>query len=145
MEYKNSGGAWTAFSSLATASAASPISSICSGVATASQTLYPLGFGGSLLTCTDTTENLFTVITSAGTIRNLYVFATAAGKTANSGVVTVRKNAGDTTLTCTVGVGTTCNDTTHTFTVVAGDRLSAKIVTDAGETLANLSLSVEKW
>jgi len=126
-------------------SVASPIRANCSGVATASATLFPLGLGGSALTCTDTTENLGTVITSAGTIGRLYAVAKAAGKTAASGVLVVRKNAGATALTCTIGLGTTCTDTAHSFTVVAGDVLTVSMATDAGETLANVSVALEKW
>ena len=61
--------------------------------------------------------------------KDLYVVATAAGAVAGSGVVTLYKNGSATTLTCTLGTGTTCNDTTHLPTFVAGDTYSLRVLT----------------
>jgi hypothetical protein len=61
---------------------------------------------------------------------------------------TVYKNNVATTLTCSVASGaTTCNDTSHSFTVAAGDYLTVKSGTTAssGETLANVSIALELW
>ncbi len=45
---------------------------------------------------------------------------------------TVRVNGADTALTCTItGVGTTCNDTTHTAACTAGQTYSVKSITSA--------------
>lgn len=68
----------------------------------------------------------------AGTVKNLY-FRTATNQPASGNlVVTVRKNSTtDTAITLTVlagaGAGTTHSDTTHSFTVVAGDTLGVKM------------------
>lgn len=46
-------------------------------------------------------------------------------------------------LTCTISAaGTTCNDTSNTFSAVAADRISIKAVSTAG-TAANLACSLE--
>lgn len=64
----------------------------------------------------------------AGTFSNLYVNATAPGGS-DTIVVTIDKNTTGQTLTCTVSAaGTACNDTTHSFTVVATDLISTKAV-----------------
>lgn len=74
-----------------------------------------------------------------GTIKNLYVIADGAITGANTATFTVRKNAADQAVTCVVtGGATTANDTTHAFTVVAGDLLSVKIVLSA-------SAETRKW
>jgi hypothetical protein len=120
------------------------MSAVCSGTATSTATLFPFNGGGSIIACTDTTELLSIPVATAGTIRNLRVKAGTAGFAAGSGVMTLRKNAVDTTITCTIGTGTTCNDTTHNFTVVAGDLISLKMVTVGTETLANVRATWEK-
>ena len=43
-----------------------------------------------------------------------------AGKT---NTYTIRKNGSNTTLTCSMTNATSCNDTTHSFTVAAGDEV----------------------
>jgi hypothetical protein len=58
-------------------------------------------------------------------------------------VVTIRADGVDTTLTCTVGVGTTCTDIVHTASVAAGRLLTVRVVTIALETLADLHVSFE--
>jgi hypothetical protein len=116
----------------------------CSGTATSTATLFLFDAGATTVACTDTTELLSIPVASAGTIRNLRVKSGTAGFAAGSGVMTLRKNAVDTTITCTVGTGTTCSDTTHNFTVVAGDLISLKMVTVGTETLANVRASWEK-
>lgn len=61
-----------------------------------------------------------------GTIRSLYVQAATAGVTASTNTYTVRKNGADTTLVTTIGNTSTgqASDTTHSFTVVAGDTMA---------------------
>lgn len=89
-------------------------------------TYAPIG-GGTLAT-NSTESNVEVIVGQAGIISNLYVQASAPGGS-DTMVVTVDKNAGASTLTCTVSAaGTACNDTTHSFTVVATDRLSASVV-----------------
>ena len=57
--------------------------------------------------------------------------------------ITVQKNGSDQTLTCSVTNDTTCNDTTHSFTVSPGDYLSIKIVTQAGSTAVQHSWAIK--
>lgn len=69
--------------------------------------------------------NNSTVAPTSGTISSLYVLNSSAPGAAASGkqyVYTVQKNSVDTAVTCTMfETATTCNDTTHSFTFVAGD------------------------
>lgn len=68
----------------------------------------------------------------AMTIDKLYASYNTAPVGAQTYIATMRKNGVDTTLTCTVtGAATSCNDTTHSFTVIAGDLVDAKIVASA--------------
>jgi len=68
-------------------------------------------------------------ITRAGTIRNLRVQIATAGVDTQTVTFTVRKNGVDTTLTCTKAndAAGAASDTTHSFTVVAGDLLSISV------------------
>jgi hypothetical protein len=120
------------------------MSAFCSGAATASATLFLFHAGAAVIACTDTTTLLTIPISSAGTIRNLNVKAGTAGAAAGSGIMTLQKGGVDTTVTCTVGTGTTCSDTTHSFTVAAGDLIGLKMVTAGGETIANVRATWEK-
>lgn len=119
----------------------------CSGTATASQTitLYQLG-ELSALTCTITGApgvNTGPITPSAKTVKNLFVVCGTGGVNASSGVFTVFKSGVSTTLTVTVGTGNFANDQTHSFTTVANDRLEIAFTTQAAETLANCTASVE--
>lgn len=64
---------------------------------------------------------------TSGTIRNLYCQLSAApdnGGGTQSWIHTFRKDGVDQTVTCTVSeAATTCNDTTHSFTFVAGEKI----------------------
>lgn len=120
------------------------VSTSCTGTATSSATLFVvLSAPGA---CTNTTETIaagaFILAQHAGALANLRVLATA-GSNAMSGIVTLRINGVDTTVTCTVGTGTTCTDLTHTPAVAAGDKISIKVVTAGSETLANVLLAFE--
>lgn len=115
----------------------------CSGTATSSVTLFiTLWASGA---CTNTTEGVSQqlLMTTGGTIQNLRVVAGTAGFAAGSGVVTIRDNAANTTLTCTVGTGTSCNDLTHRVIVAAGHTITVQMVTVATETLANVQVAFE--
>ena len=86
-----------------------------------------------------TTEtDVYFVLPCAGTIKNLYIIADGAIGAGQTATYTVRKNGVDQTLTTSLtgagsGAGiTTNNDATHSFTVVAGDLVSIKLVTSAG-------------
>jgi hypothetical protein len=81
------------------------------------------------------TENVAAIPMSVpGTFKNMYVATNSAPAAGQTYTVTMRKNATDQTVTCQV-TGTPsvtiCNDTTHTFTVVAGDLIAVKLVTSA--------------
>jgi hypothetical protein len=118
-----------------------PLAGSCTGVATASSTiyLYGLGGGGTAQTCTLTTANgTPPVMFRSGVLKGLQATATAAGVGSGSGVLTVKKNGSATTITCTFGTGTTCSDTTHTATFVAGDVITSSFTTASGETLAGV-------
>lgn len=67
-------------------------------------------------------------IPTAGTISSLYVRLDANMAT-SSQVFTLYLNGAPTALTCTVASGAaTANDTTHTITIAAGDRVSVEMV-----------------
>lgn len=67
-------------------------------------------------------------VTHPGVISDLRVYLGAAGTNMDY-AYTVRKNGSDTALTCsTTAGGTTASDTTHAFTVAAGDYISLKVV-----------------
>jgi hypothetical protein len=116
--------------------------SITSGAATTASTaaLY-LG-----VTTANTTEANVSpwIATRAGTISQLYVkTSTNLAVATNTLVATVRKNGADTTLTCTVANGTnSANDTVHSFTVVAGDQITAKSVQTATGEVTQLAIAV---
>jgi len=131
---------------LATQSGSWAAQTTCSGLASSPATLFLFGAGGSATTCTDTTENLYMVMPSAGTLRNLFASAKTHG-TSNNVSFTVRKTVGstttDTALTCTM-TGTSCSDTSDSVSVNAGDRISIKMVTLSTETLRDVSVTFEK-
>jgi hypothetical protein len=68
---------------------------------------------------------------AAATIQNFSVQMSAAPGAGNSVVYTWRKNAAGTALTCTISgaSATSCNDATHTITVVQGDLMDIQTVT----------------
>jgi hypothetical protein len=77
------------------------------------------------------------------TLANLQVLSSAVGVNASDGAAVIQLNAGATALTCTIGTGTSCSDTTHTVSATAGQQLWIKISTQAATTLANLAVSVD--
>lgn len=90
------------------------------------------------------TEYPLAVVTRATTSANLYCYIGTAPGGSDTVAVTVRENASDQALTCTItGAGTTCSDASNSFTSVAGDRLSIKAVSSAGSA-ANVSCSFEE-
>jgi hypothetical protein len=117
----------------------------CTGTFTSSTTVYMPGFGGSATTCTTTTAAGGMPAVNAGTIKNLQAKASAAAKNGNDGVITILKNGSSTGITCTIGAGTACSDTTHSASVAAGDVLTITVTTAASETLANLNIAFELW
>lgn len=119
---------------------------ICTGTATSSATLYIKQYGSNACTNTaeTTTAGAEILAEHAGFIQNLRAFAGTAGFAVGSGVITIGINGtGDTTVTCTIGTGTTCSDTTHSVAVTAGSRLYVKMVTAGTETLADVLITYE--
>jgi len=109
---------------------------------TADETLWGGGsFYGSLSTtnteytgpfrCDKTTNEVDTyfVAPMSGTLKNLYVALDNAPGVGKSRAFTVRQNAGDTSVTCTISdTNKTGNDTVHTLNVTAGERINFKMV-----------------
>lgn len=126
---------------------ATPIGGACTGVATASSTLFLTGVGvvGTTRTCTQTAATLEYTVTRPGVIKNLAATATAGGVNASSGAITINKNNSASTITCTFGTGTACSDTTHSVTVAVGDSLTVSFTSQVAETLAGVSASFELW
>lgn len=115
----------------------------CTGVGTAASTLGLYGTGSNVTatTCTSATIGAGQVMKNSGNLIRLSVSATAAGTNASSGVVTVLKNGVSQTLTCTIGTGTSCNDT-HPIAYVPGDLISIQFTTQAADTLAGVTAQV---
>lgn len=90
-----------------------------------------------------TTELQVYAATRAATVRSLYCNLVTAPGGSDTVAVTVRKNASDQTLTCTISAaGVACNDITHSFAVIAADGVSVKAVSSAG-TAAKATCSFE--
>lgn len=92
-------------------------------------------------TPTTTLANHVMVMPFAATIRNLYV--TTTNNASNSMTITVYKNASSQSLAVVLGsTATSGNDTTHSFTVAAGDTISFEN-TNPRLSAAITSISVE--
>lgn len=80
------------------------------------------------------------VCATAGTIKKLYVNLDAAPGGVQTRTLTVYQNGSATALTVTItGAATTGNDTTHSFTVAAGDTLALRDEESASATNANVN------
>jgi hypothetical protein len=131
----------------------SVISGHCTGAASTSLAVALNDLGATAATCTTTsTTNVGFVVTTAGTVKNLYVQEGTTQKSGTTLAWTVQKctagSCSGQTLTCTVAnAGTACNDTTHSFTVAAGDIVQIKSGSTAStsETVANIEASMELW
>lgn len=120
------------------------VKGVCTGTATAASTLGLYPMGGSTTTCTGATPNAAPIVISGPrTLQNLVVVAGTGGVNASSGVVTVLRNNVATTITCTLGTGTSCVDSTHTVVAADGDLISIQFTTQAADTLANVKAIVE--
>lgn len=107
----------------------------CTGTATAASTLFINNAG--VTTCTTAGANPTSIAAVAGTLSNLQVKCGTGGVNASSGVFTAVVNSSSTSLTCTLGTGTSCSDTTHTAAVTAGQTIQMRYTTQTAETLAN--------
>lgn len=119
---------------------------ICTGVGTAASTLglYNTGPNVTATTCTSTNIGTGVAVSGSRTLQNLIVTATAAGTNASSGVVTVLVDGSASTITCTIGTGTSCSDTTHTVALTDGQRVSIQFTTQAADTLAGVK-AIVSW
>jgi hypothetical protein len=77
----------------------------------------------------DTAGVTRTIVTRAGTVQNLYVYASANNTSGKNNSYAIMKNGSAQTLTCTMNGSSSCSDTTHTFSVSAGDQIGMRIVT----------------
>lgn len=98
------------------------------GVTLAGTLFFPY-VGGLIANATESSVDL--EAPNAATISNFFVQLSVALGALNTTVFTWRKNGADTAVTCTItgASATTCNDTTHNFTVAQGDLLALKAVT----------------
>ncbi len=96
------------------------------GVALTGTLFFPIG-GGSQASATE--ASVQSKVNAATTFSNFGANLSVALGAANSVALTIRKNAADTTVTCTVAdPATTCSDTTHSFTSAAGDTIDVKAI-----------------
>lgn len=100
------------------------------GTAAGSTTSYLCPFVDGILT----TERAMPFL-RAGTVKNLYVRLATSQPASGNLVVTVRKNQVDTAITLTLtsasSAPATYSDTTHSFSIVAGDFISFGLVNNA--------------
>lgn len=83
------------------------------------------------------------VIATAGTIKNLYVKLTAAPGVGKTRTYTVFINGSSTAITCTISdAATTANDTTHSVSVSAGDRIAVRQPTTGSPNTTNIHLGL---
>jgi hypothetical protein len=120
------------------------VAGACTGTATSSSTLglYGTGPNETTTTCTSTTIGSGIQMDRTGNLFYLQVSATHAGVSASSGVVTVFKNGSATTVTCTIGTGTSCNDTSHIVAFAIGDLVTIEFTTQASEVLAGVKATL---
>ena len=92
----------------------------------------PLGGANVTTLTTDANAEGTAIMPYAGTVSLMYVVAANTLTTA-SATITARKNGSDQTLVTTLAGGAdTGNDTTHSFSVVAGDYVSVRCTAAAG-------------
>jgi hypothetical protein len=82
-------------------------------------------------------------ISRAATASNMYCRYGAALTGTQQGVITLRHNAASSSITCTVNsTNQACNDTTHNFTVAAGDTLEVQWAPSNSPTGSSLNCTV---
>jgi len=96
-------------------------SSTVNASASATNSSSPMGVHNAFRT---TLADADIIVPTSGTFSNLYVSLSGTPGAGKSYVFELYKNSSATGLTVTIsGTATTANDTTHTFTVTAGDRI----------------------
>jgi hypothetical protein len=145
MQEKNSGGAWAAIKTTNYASMAGNTNALTPAISTT--TYWPANGSLPALKTSYADAITMSLVSRAATVQNLYYrdSGTKGGVGAtHTNTITVQKNNVAQTLTCTVvNTTTTCNDTTHSFSVVAGDQLTITIATGSASTLTSGSWSIE--
>ncbi len=119
----------------------------CTGTLPPSATISFDGFGGDSAACAAPTGGGSNMPVPTGTIKNLKVVAGIAGVNASSGLVRVYDASAVARLSCTLGTGTYCTDTSS-YTLGAASPtqvLFISITSQAAETLAGVSISFELW
>ncbi len=92
---------------------------------------------------TSVTEANVNVPLPSGKASKLVVSLTAAPGAGGSATISIRKNGGNTALTCTVsGTATTCTDTVNSVTFNNGDLLSI-LYTEAGAAASRIRFAFE--
>ncbi len=90
---------------------------------------------------TDETDSQ--ILLPAGTVRNLNVKLSTAPGTGNAWTMMVRKNASDTTITCTISdSSTSCADSTNSAAYATGDLFSIRITPSSPNASGHLYWSV---
>jgi hypothetical protein len=122
------------------ASAVGQITGGAAGALGAAATIYLRAPG---MAPTGTVETELSVATRTATVRNLYCHLGVAPGGADTVINTVRLNATNLSLACTItGAAVSCNDTSNYSAISAGDRLTVKSVSSAG-TASDLACSFE--
>jgi hypothetical protein len=85
---------------------------------------------------------LGTLLTHPCVLQRLFINSRTSGGAVGDGIVTVRDGATSTSITCTIGTGSSCNDTTHTFSAVTGDLIWIFVATTTTN-LSNVSVGLE--
>lgn len=93
-----------------------------------------------------TTSTARQVVSTPGVLANLYVFSSAAFVGTGGSIAKVYKNGTATAIVCSpVAAATTCNDTTHSVSVVPGDVITFYFLAATSDTAANVSMSVGQY
>lgn len=116
------------------------------GILSASGTCVPCSAGNLLIPGSGlaASSSVGVPLAAAGTISTLYVILASPPGTSGDGLqLTVYHNGSSTSLTCTVTYpATTCSDTTHSFTVAAGDFINLNFLDIAGASNNSIYASV---
>lgn len=123
----------------------------CQGTVTSSATIGFINLGSNNSNCSGgintSSGNMGGMITASCTLKNLRVASNSAGNVAGDGIVNVYlgnpNGAMSTTgITCTIGTGTTCNDTTHTASATAGQIIYLTVTGSSTSTVSYMSAGV---
>lgn len=106
---------------------------LCANSATSNTATFYMGMGGASSTTETVARTASTPLTV--TVGNFYAGVQTAAGGADSWTVTVREEGSNTAVTCSMNASaTTCNDTTHSFVLDAGNDLSIQWSNDGSST-----------